>query len=149
MGTLKCFCYFSVFILASALQPTVTAVRTILEYFASETAPKTVLGDDQLSAQVTRLVRYSLCSALANVLLNGFNGSRFLGPAYHIWDFICASSSSIPEHEMSNQALLSVQALRNSIHIVGTTIRDNNMRFRAFICEALKYVYHLVCQFTL
>jgi len=118
---------------AEYLKQVQTAVESIKSHFSSG-KDKIELGNDIINRDVARLIRGTLCSAIANVLLSGFKSYRLFG-SYHMWDFIETSAYNLLELSIDAR----VSKFNNIVQLLNSDARftDNNIKYRSFICLTL------------
>mmetsp|Transcript_23944 Transcript_23944/g.59906 ORF Transcript_23944/g.59906 Transcript_23944/m.59906 type:complete len:580 (-) Transcript_23944:70-1809(-) len=130
------------------LYPVELAVNDVIAHFASASNEDTkfALGDDQITTSVARLIRGTLCSAIAGVLNSHLETEGLFGlfaSHTHVWDFFrAASAPQMGASSMHHEIAVILDEFDKNHRLV-----NKSVKYRSFVCLALteRKLYSWLC----
>ena len=133
------------------IEEVIGAVRELGNHFssASSLSSQKLLADESKNNKIAQLVRGPLCSSLANLFCFGFKSDSYtlwLFGKNHFWNFVeSCSTTPLPTSSGfdNSESELTVFSLSKSINEIledEFLKEDDNRKFRALVCSALKFL---------
>lgn len=118
-----------------------TAFHHIMEQFevTRDQAEKKKIGSDMINASMGHTVRGEFCTAVARLILDGLKPYRFEGLIQdNIWKVTVAFSNEAQSNPSSPLVYPAFdKQIFQPINSLKTLMRDNNVKFRTFVCLAM------------